>query len=302
MQDDEGDAAMDRPYYLGCPVWADDGWEGVVYPPKAPKTSRLKYYSRMFNTAEGNTTFYGLPSDDVVRRWIEQTPSTFRFALKFPQAITHEARLRNAEAETADFLRVLEPIRAAGRLGPSFLQLPPTFSAVDFPSLEAYLQAWSPDYPLAVEARHPDYYAGGSVCDEFEPLLAEAGFDRVLLDSRPLFSAPASTPSERESQRKKPRSPFSAAATGPHPFLRLIGRDDLERVDPWIEEWAPRVVAWIAEGRTPYVFTHTPDPSLSPRLAQRFHAKMRSLLPSLPALPEPPQDEGKSSVGQKLLF
>jgi uncharacterized protein YecE (DUF72 family) len=77
-------------YYLGCPVWACEKWKGTLFTSSAPRASWLTEYSTVFNTVEGNSTFYALPALDTVRRWADSVPSGFRFALKFPQVISHE--------------------------------------------------------------------------------------------------------------------------------------------------------------------------------------------------------------------
>ena len=138
-------------FYLGCPVWANKAWVGTFYPPGAKAKDYLRLYSRRLNTVEGNTTFYALPSADTVARWREDAAPGFRFCLKFPQAISHAHRLRGAEAETAAFMEVLAQL--GDRCGPSFLQLPPTFSARELPALLAYLDLCDADIVYSVPAR-----------------------------------------------------------------------------------------------------------------------------------------------------
>ena len=58
-------------------------------------------------------------------------------------------------------------------------------------------------------------------------------------------------------------------------MIRLVGRNDVQRVTPWIREWAPVVAGWIIGGLTPYVFTHTPDELYAPNLARAFHNELQ---------------------------
>ena len=118
----------------------------------------------------------------------------------------------------------------------------------------------------------------------FDDLLTELGMDRCHLDSRPLFSARASDESERQAQRRKPRSPYRTTVTGRRPMVRFIGRNNVEGIGPWIQEWASNVAGWIAEGLQPIVFTHAPDDTNAPELAKRFHAALTALVPELPPL------------------
>jgi uncharacterized protein YecE (DUF72 family) len=261
-------------YYLGCPVWACEKWHGSLYTRNARQSEWLGEYSRVFNTVEGNSTFYGLPSHDTIRRWADSVEEGFRFALKFPRSISHEKRLLEAEKETEAFLEILEILTGAGRLGPAFLQLPNGFSGHHTEDLVRYLEQLPPHFQYAVELRHHDFFDGGKAELQLNRSLAELQIDRVILDSRSLFSAPPEDEFERISQGRKPQLPVRPVLTGTHPLLRLIGRDDIRRVAPWILEWSRTVAKWIHGGLTPYIFTHTPDERFAPQLARMFHDEL----------------------------
>jgi hypothetical protein len=47
------------------------------------------------------------------------------------------------------------------------------------------------------------------------------------------------------------------------------------------------VAAWSTGGRSPIVFTHTPDNRDAPPLARAAHARVAALVPDLAPLPEP---------------
>src|ERR1039458_794259 len=59
------------------------------------------------------------------QNWVEATPPGFVFAVKANQRITHILRLKNAAEATALFLKMIDPLRSARRLGPILFQLPP---------------------------------------------------------------------------------------------------------------------------------------------------------------------------------
>ena len=73
-------------------------------------------------------------------------------------------------------------------------------------------------------------------------------------------------------------------------MLRFIGRDKLELVQPWIDDWAPIVAEWLHAGLSPFVFTHTPNDFFAVEFAQRFHHRLSELVPTLPALPNSPAE------------
>lgn len=291
------------PYYLGCPVFASPDWLGKLFTLRAKRSQWLAQYSSAFNTVEGNSTFYGLPAADTIRRWASDSQPGFRFALKFPRAITHEKELQGAETETYLFLDILGVLHGADRLGPALLQLGPQFDGSKFPQLSAYLRALPHEFPYAVEVRHRDYFDAGRYERRLDALLTELGMNRVMFDSRPLFSQSPSDDFEAKAQDQKPRSPLRRTVTALQPMLRLIGRNTPEDVLPWIREWAPVVAGWIREGRTPFVFTHAPHDLFAPDIARLFHQELMQQIPDLPDLPPWPAEEDlKEKARQRELF
>ncbi len=276
------------PYFLGCPGWADEGLVETFYS-TSNRQRWLGQYASVFNSVEANNTFYGLPTLDTAKRWATSASADgFQFVFKFPSAISHEKQLRNAGRETAEFLEVLNVFREAGRLGPAFLQLPPFFDGRQLSDLAAYLKHLPKEFQYSVETRHEDYFDQGSVENEFTELLTELKIDRMLFDSRALFSKGPTDKWEVISQQRKPKSPVRQTVTGSRPVLRLVGRNDVPTVRPWMEQWAKIVVGWIDAGLTPYIFTHAPDNRFAPLAAEQFHAILTEQMPTLPPLPEWP--------------
>jgi len=188
-------------------------------------------------------------------------------------------------------------------LGPSFLQLPPDFSPQESRVLESFLRSLPTYLPWAVEVRHGDWYDSGPHEKWLDELLTELHMDKVLFDSRPLYSKPPADDIERISQTRKPKTPIRQTVTGQHPFLRIVGRNQLEEVQPWIDEWAPVIAGWIARGLQPFVFTHAPDDKFAPEFARMMYAKIRSYLPSLPEMvPWPGEVAAQNVRTQKTLF
>ena len=273
-------------YYIGCPVWGCEDWVGKIFPRAAKRTEWIKHYSRCFNTVEGNTTFYAMPTIDTAKRWADLAEDGFRFALKFPKIISHEKQLMHAQIDTKQFIECLRVLFEADRLGPSFLQLPPDFSGRNFELLKKYVIELPNDLPFAIEPRHQGWFTEPYE-KEFDQLLSEHSIDRVIFDSRALFSQPPSDPVEKESQRRKPQSPIRQTVTGKHPFLRFVGRNDLTLVDPWISEWVPVVADWIGNGLIPFIFTHSPNDAFAPEFAWEFHKQLQAIIPTLDDLSAP---------------
>src|SRR5205823_6446502 len=86
------------------------------------------HYAHRYETVELDGTWYRLPGEGMVQGWIELTPPRFLFSPKAHRRITHLQRLKpDAFSSVRVMLERLEPLHAAGRLGPILLQLPPNF-------------------------------------------------------------------------------------------------------------------------------------------------------------------------------
>ena len=259
----------------------------ALYPQNARPADFLSLYAQVFNAVEGNTTFYARPAPTTVVRWAQSLPEHFRLTAKFPRDISHGGDLREQLHAAEDFLQLLQPLGA--RVAPFWLQLPASFGPQRLAELVSFVDALQ--RPLAVEVRHPEFFAKGDAERLLNRLLMDRGVERICLDSRALFSCDSGDPAVLHAQSKKPRVPPRPAAFTQCPQVRFIGRPELEANDPYLVPWVEKVAGWIEEGRTPYVFLHTPDNHRAPELARRFHLQLSERLPGLPALPElhPPQ-------------
>jgi uncharacterized protein YecE (DUF72 family) len=269
------------PYYLGCPSWNEPAWRGGFYPVDVRPAETLEHYVRVFNSVEGNTTFYARPSPATVQRWAQTMPAGFRFCAKLPRDISHGGDLRDQLEASQAFLDLLAPL--GERLAPLWLQLPASFGPPRLAELTAWLEAFS-ERRIAVEVRHPAFFARGEEERALNRLLHARGVERICLDARALFACRASDPAVLHAQAKKPRVPVRPAAFTSSPQVRFIGGPDLDANAAYLAPWLDKVAAWIEAGRTPYVFLHTPDNHLAAEQALRFHALLRERLPGLPAL------------------
>ncbi|WP_263260732.1 DUF72 domain-containing protein [Pseudomonas sp. RIT-PI-S] len=278
-------SSLGLPYYLGCPSWSDVAWRGSFYPADSGPSEWLALYAETFNAVEGNTTFYAWPAESVLARWAQDMPAHFRFTAKFPGDISHSSNLLGQLEAAGNFLRLLAPLGT--RVSPVWLQLPAGFGPQRLAELAGFIDAQS--RPLAVEVRHPAFFAKGDDERALNRLLRDSGTERICLDPRALFSVNSSDPAIRHAQDKKPRVPPRPAAFTRHPQVRFIGLPEVEQNETFLTPWVEKVAAWIEEGLSPYVFLHTADNRQAPALARHFHARLTARLPGLPALTEPPQ-------------
>lgn len=268
------------PYYIGCPSWSENAWRESLYPESARSNEFLGLYAQVFNAVEGNTTFYARPSPVIVQRWADSLPEDFRFTAKFHRDISHGGDLRQQLHVAEDFVQLLAPL--GQRIAPLWLQLPASFTPLRLAELASFIDAL--ERPLAVEVRNSAFFAKGDEERMLNRLLLDRGVERICLDPRALFSCASSDPAVLHAQSKKPKVPPRPAALTQFPQVRFIGHPVLEANDPFLVPWVEKVAAWIEEGRTPYVFLHTPDNIQAPDLARRFHQQLMMRLPGLPEL------------------
>lgn len=289
-----------KKYHLGCPMWANKAWVGELFRPETRPADFLPQYSSVFNTVEGNTTFYALPDRETVARWRRQTPADFRFCFKFPRRISHHKKLKDVGDDTRRFFERLSPLES--RLGPFFLQLPPTFGPGALDTLQTFLKQLPAEFSYAVEVRHPAFFLDPDPATALDNLLTEQGVDRVLFDSRALHASGAGDAATAAAQRRKPKNPIEAVATGKNPMLRFVGDPVLENNRPLLRQWAAVAAAWIRQGLSPFIFIHAPDDFYAPRLARLFHQIVLEQDADAGELPAWPSERPGTAGDQLQLF
>ena len=88
--------------------------------------SQLQRYAAVMDGVEINSSFYRSHRPQTYERWAASTPAHFRFAVKCPKLISHEARLDGVQEALARF------VGEAGALGRKWavllVQLPPSLA------------------------------------------------------------------------------------------------------------------------------------------------------------------------------
>jgi uncharacterized protein YecE (DUF72 family) len=288
-----------RRYHLGLPVWKHKPWVGHFFRSDAKSDELLEQYSRVFTAVEGNSTFYGLPSEETIQRWKADTPDLFKFCFKMPRSVTHVKQLRQCEREVEVFLDRIEPLQPC--LGPIMIQLPPSFGSNALNHLERFLLDLPTTFAYAVEVRHHDFYDHGRHEHHLDRILHMDHVDRVLFDTRRLHAIKHPSAQLRGVQRKKPQLPIRFEATGSRPVVRFVGHNAVDENEAYLKEWAIVVAEWIKEGLHPYVFIHAPDEYYAPENARFFHNELAKLI-NLDPLPPFPAEQELPNAGQLGLF
>jgi uncharacterized protein YecE (DUF72 family) len=143
--------------WAGASGYAFKEWKGNFYPDKIAADAMLAYYAGRLPSVEINASFYATPRAEVLARWAAVTPEHFRFAIKAPKRITHEARLvADASAQTLAYL--YKNLAELGpKRGPVLFQLPP-YLRKDLPRLRDFLALLPADHQAAFEFRHASWF------------------------------------------------------------------------------------------------------------------------------------------------
>jgi uncharacterized protein YecE (DUF72 family) len=288
--------------YIGCPIWANKSWVNSLYPKGTKASDYLRVYAQQLTTVEGNTTFYAVPSPATVQHWAEETPETFRFCPKVPRTISHAGKLMEHQESAHQFIDVMSLL--GKRLGPIFLQLPPSYSPAMSDDLDEFLEKWPAEVQLAVEVRHLAWFDAPHH-EALQAMLASRQMGRVVIDTRPIRSLDGEqilqeTVYERmlQARERKPNLPIFPEPSGPFTFLRYIGHPEIDKNTAFLEEWAGHLATWLSNGLDSYVFCHCPDERIDPELCRGLHRRV-SLKAAIAPLPQIKTDR---SPGQAQLF
>ena len=120
--------------------------------------THLERYARIFPCVEINSTFHRPHRASTFARWAASVPRGFRFALKMPRTITHDAKLVGARRLVEAFLADLEPLGAAADC--LLVQLPPKLE-LDTRRARAFLSHLRDRFTrsIAIEPRHESWFA-----------------------------------------------------------------------------------------------------------------------------------------------
>jgi uncharacterized protein YecE (DUF72 family) len=264
--------------YIGISGYDYKPWRGVFYPTEVPARRWLEYASGKFNSIELNGTFYSLKSPAVFERWVRATPRDFLFAVKGGRFITHNLKLRKAEASLGNFFA--SGVLALGeKTGPFLWQLPATYR-FDAERMDTFMRMLPRDaregeavarqhddrlrrgalleagasvrYRHAFEVRHPSYFH-----EEFYAILREHDMAFVVADTAGKF-------------------PYAEEVTADFVYVRLHGSRQLYAsgyTDEELDEWARKIARWRSDSRDVYVYfdndakVHAPFDAM--RLADR---------------------------------
>lgn len=298
---------------IGTASWSDPEFVRDWYPKGLRAAERLPYYAERFQMVELNSSFYAIPTPKLAEQWARSTPDGFTFDVKLHQLLSrHSCQLKmlpkdlqrlakttgkgrvvlEPELERAaveEFLRGLEPLEAAGKMGLLLLQLSPAFSPRNsrLDELEPMLAQLSPR-PVAVELRNRNWVTGEQL-EQTSRFLAERQATLVAVD------AP-------KSEHFSVMPALNLATNPTTAYLRLHGRNehayltgktvaerfDYDYSDDELEEVKDRVADFADQAQVVHVVFNNNRSDYAPTAALRFRRIMGQ---AIPATARPPRAE-----------
>lgn len=235
-------------FYIGATGWSMKEWVGTVYPAGTKQRDYLRHYARQFNTIELNTTHYRIPTFSTIEKWYNESTPDFKFCPKIPQTISHSRDLGLRGEQITLFCDAATGLQE--KLGCCFLQLPPYFDADKLPALDAFLQRFPKEIPLAIEVRHESWFDHPENTEKLFATLTEHQTSTVLTDVAGR------------------RDVLHMGLTTGTAMVRFVGNglhpSDYTRLDEWVQ----RITQWFEQGLSEvYFFTHEPDNVQAPEIA-----------------------------------
>ena len=235
---------------IGISGWRYPRWRGRFYPDDLVQRRELEYASRCFSTVELNGSFYSLQHPDSFRRWHDETPDDFVFAVKGSRYITHMLRLKGVEEALATFF-AQGLLALGGKLGPLLWQFPERMH-FDAERMQAFLDLLPADTDAAsrlARRRDATKLKARAVLTARQPGSLRHAFE-VRHDS---FITPAFLDMLRERGMAlvvadtAGRWPFIEEVTSDFMYIRLHGDSELYASgygDDALDDWAGRIRSW----------------------------------------------------------
>ena len=241
---------MARRLHIGTSGWLYPSWRESFYQ-GLPRRQWLAYAASRFTGLEINSTFYGTPKEDTLRKWRDAVAGDFCFAMKGHRFVTHRKRLKEPEEPVR---RVRDSARPLGaRLAAVVWQLPGNLRC-DLERLRGFLRAlrcWTA-VPHAMEFRHPSWFT-----DEVADCLGDHGVSVCMSDAATW--------------------PLWDAVTSDLVYIRLHGHTRTYASaysTPLLRQWADAIGPWLAEGRRVHVYFDNDSEGAAPRDALRLLAML----------------------------
>ena len=229
--------------YIGTSGWNYKNWRNGFYG-DTPQKRWLRFCAERFSAIEVNGTFYRLQEKSTFKKWRDETPKDFVFAIKGHRYVTHNKKLLDVEDAV---IRCRESASPLGkRLAAMVWQLP-AFLKKDIRRLEKFVETlrhWETTRH-AIEFRHRSWFD-----DEVAECLRKHAVAVCMSDA--------------------PDWPMWKEVTTDLVYIRLHGHTRKYASSyskPALRKWATRIRTWLEEDRDVHIYFDNDAEGAAPRNA-----------------------------------
>jgi len=229
--------------YIGTSGWNYENWRNGFYG-DTPQKRWLRFCAERFSAIEVNGTFYRLQEKSTFKKWRDETPKDFVFAIKGHRYVTHNKKLLDVEDAV---IRCRESASPLGkRLAAMVWQLP-AFLKKDIRRLEKFVETlrhWETTRH-AIEFRHRSWFD-----DEVADCLEKHAVAVCMSDA--------------------PDWTMWKEVTTDLVYIRLHGHTRKYASNyskPTLRRWATRMRSWLSENRDVHVYFDNDAEGAAPRNA-----------------------------------
>jgi uncharacterized protein YecE (DUF72 family) len=229
--------------YIGTSGWNYKSWRNGFYG-DTPQKRWLRFCAERFTAIEVNGTFYRLQEKNTFKKWRDETPEGFPFAIKGHRYVTHSKKLLDVKEPV---IRCRESASPLGkRLAAVVWQLPASLKK-DIERLEKFvknLQRWK-NTRHAIEFRHKSWFD-----DEVAECLERRAVAVCMSDA--------------------PDWPMWDRVTTDLVYIRLHGHTRKYASSyskAALEKWAMRIRSWLGENCAVHVYFDNDAEGAAPRNA-----------------------------------
>ena len=229
--------------YIGTSGWNYKSWREDFYA-EIPQKRWLRFCAERFTGIEVNGTFYRLQEKSTFKKWRDETPDNFRFAIKGHRYVTHNKKLLDVEESV---IRCRESASPLGKRLAAVLWQLPAFLKKDAERLETFLKTlrhWK-STRHAIEFRHKSWFD-----DEVAECVRKYAVAVCMSDA--------------------PDWRMWEEVTTNLVYIRLHGHTRKYASNyskPALRKWAARIQCWLKENRAVHVYFDNDAEGAAPRNA-----------------------------------
>jgi uncharacterized protein YecE (DUF72 family) len=229
--------------YIGTSGWNYKSWRTGFYG-DTPQKQWLHFCAERLTAIEVNGTFYRLQAKSTFKKWRDETPDEFPFAIKGHRYVTHNKKLLEVKEPV---IRCRDSASPLGKRLVAVLWQLPAFLKKDVVRLENFLRDlhhWKSTRHV-IEFRHKSWFD-----DEVAECLSRYRVAVCMSDA--------------------PDWPMWEAVTTDLVYIRLHGHTRKYASSyskPALRKWATRIRQWLAEKRVVHVYFDNDAEGAAPKNA-----------------------------------